>query len=222
MKYDLSGRIQIRLDALGLSAAKASKDAGFSDGYIRDIERRGVQPSYNKLLRLAGVLKCDVSYLTGETNLLPVTQVGEVISVRVEGLARAGAFLEEALLKDYGEKSVVIDTVRSRKFPNAKHYALLVADDSMDKKFPDGCYAICVGFAETGLKLSAGQFVHAERGHGSGLIETTIKAVELDGAELVLSPMSHNKTYQKIPLDTATTAKVVVKGIVVGFTSLFD
>lgn len=63
----LADRVQSRLDALGISANKASVDAGLGRDYVRDILRGKVrEPSADRLRRLAFVLRCRVLYLLGE------------------------------------------------------------------------------------------------------------------------------------------------------------
>lgn len=64
----LAERVQARLETLGLSANKASVEAGLGRDYVRDIIRGKVrEPSADRLRRLAFVLRCSPLYLLGET-----------------------------------------------------------------------------------------------------------------------------------------------------------
>jgi len=65
----LAERVQSRLDALGVSANKASVDAGLGRDYVRDIIRGKVrEPSADRLRRLAFVLRCTQEFLLGEAD----------------------------------------------------------------------------------------------------------------------------------------------------------
>lgn len=62
----LADRVQARLDALGISANKASVNAGLGRDYVRDILRGKVKdPGADRLERLAEALHCQTGYLLG-------------------------------------------------------------------------------------------------------------------------------------------------------------
>lgn len=66
-KTILLDRIDERLDALGLSASKASQQAGLNKWFIRDLRRRPESwPSARNLRSLASVLQTAPEYLMGE------------------------------------------------------------------------------------------------------------------------------------------------------------
>lgn len=65
----LAERVQQRLLALGISANRASVEAGLGRDYVRDILRgKARDPSADRLRRLAFVLRCTPEYLTGQTD----------------------------------------------------------------------------------------------------------------------------------------------------------
>lgn len=80
----LTERIQERLTALGISANKASVDAGLGRDYVRDILRGKIkEPSADRLVRLASILKCQVLYLLGDVDEVaeapgPVRRLGSL------------------------------------------------------------------------------------------------------------------------------------------------
>lgn len=64
MGYDLSTRIQRRMDALGLKPSNLDQLAELSVGFTRDLlKNRKAQPREKNLARIAEVLDCDVDYL---------------------------------------------------------------------------------------------------------------------------------------------------------------
>lgn len=66
-----TGRLQERLDALGMNAAQASKLAGLSADTIRNILRgQSKNARSDTISALARVLQCSVSYLLGDEPLL--------------------------------------------------------------------------------------------------------------------------------------------------------
>jgi transcriptional regulator with XRE-family HTH domain len=72
MSERIIGRIQGRLDALGLSARAASLQAGLGADGIRNILRgKSESPRGTTLVKLAEVLQCSVSYLAGEEAVEP-------------------------------------------------------------------------------------------------------------------------------------------------------
>lgn len=63
----VADRILSRLDEVGLTASRASEEAGLSKTAVRDIVTgKSKSPTIGTLTALCGPLECDVSYLTGE------------------------------------------------------------------------------------------------------------------------------------------------------------
>ena len=69
-KVILKERLRARLDQLGISARKASIDAGLSTDAIRNIlDGSGKSPRYETLVAIAGVLETSVPYLVGMSDV---------------------------------------------------------------------------------------------------------------------------------------------------------
>jgi transcriptional regulator with XRE-family HTH domain len=92
--------IQARLERMDLSAAEASRRAGLpEDGIDRILAGRAPVPRGSRLVRLAEVLECSVSYLVGlDPDVMPPAEFLEE-DQKSFGLLAAD---QEALLSAYG------------------------------------------------------------------------------------------------------------------------
>lgn len=96
---ELAGRIQGRLDRLGLSAAEASKAAGLPpDALDKLLDGTGRPPRGKRLVQLADALSTSVSYLVG---LDPDTPVPDEYLQEEQGSLGLLAGDEDALLRAY-------------------------------------------------------------------------------------------------------------------------
>lgn len=96
----LAGRIQQRMDDLGLNAYSAARKAGLGDSFVRDILREKVKkPSADRLAKLAEALECSLNYLLGQPEQLPRLPGGD------EGQSlQPPDPLANPLWRDYGGK----------------------------------------------------------------------------------------------------------------------
>lgn len=215
MDGTISDRIDELLRTAGKSAAEASREAGMSSDFIRDIKRKpAVKPGAENLAKLANVLQTTPEYL------LYGTKRGSTLPVKglpVIGVVEAGQF-RDITLADQEEDFQTVNVVRDGRYPRARQYALRVSGDSMDLKFADGTYVICASFSDTGLDPKNGMIVHVERRiAGTHLVETTLKEVEYRGRRCFLVPRSSNAKHKPIevhPDDEKT--ETVIQGIVIG------
>lgn len=134
----------------------------------------------------------------------------------VLGQVKAGHWLDVSLTEQANEPEMM-GVARDSRFPKAKQYLLHVVGDSMDRDYPDGCYVICVDFAESGLELRDGLVVHVERTRSAGqLVENTLKIARRKARGWELAPNSTNPTYKPLLLDGADGDEIAVRGVVVG------
>lgn len=149
-------------------------------------------------------------------NLLTMREVAltnDVPALKVVGTIRAGAWIESYMLD--GEDQGSIPVSRNPQFPDAHQYALAVSGDSMDQKAPDGSYALCVRWSDTGLALRPGMIVHVESlEHGKS--ETTLKEVDIRNGRTVLLPRSSNPEHKLIRFNGHEGVEVFVRGLVWG------
>lgn len=221
MDSSLQKRVRLRMDTLNMNALQTAKTAGLGDSFVRDILRgKTKSPSAENLAKLAAALETTVEYLIGSSNDNDVNDVGE-IELPLEGIpvvstVSAGTWLEVTVF-DGDEDPVVLPLARDRRFPRARHYALLVHGDSMDLEYPDGSYAICVDFADSGVQIKSGLRVHIERQRAGGqLVEITIKAIERTGDDFYLVPKSTNEKWEAMPIGGTEDVDIIIKGLVIG------
>lgn len=215
MAESMIDRIDQRLKALDLSETAAAKAAGLSESYIRDMRRKNVNPTYKNVVKLAKVLQCSPDFLL-EGAEEKKTAHYRMTPTPIVGLVKAGAWKDisvESQSTDYE----TIDAPHNERFPNARQYALKVEGDSMNEVVPDGHFAICVDFAETGLAPEHGMIVHVEqRIAGTHIIETTLKEIERKNGKYRLIPRSTNRSHKPLEIDGNDKAEVIIRGLAVG------
>jgi SOS-response transcriptional repressor LexA len=215
MQQTLIQKIDNRLDELGITRSKASTKAGLSSTFIRDIERRGGNPTLSSLQKLAKVLKVDVEYLAQAEEQVSDRPI-ETLELPVVGTIEAGQFRDITIF-DQEDNFPVINIVPDRRFRHARQYALKVAGDSMNLKYPNGCFVICVDFAESGLALQKGMTVHVTHTiSGTHLVEITLKEIGSINGEIVLLPRSSNPKYKPITMQGGEDSEYEICGIVTG------
>lgn len=200
----------------GESRAKASEAAGLSNSYIRDLERKKGSPNLAKLGALASHLGVTIEYLLHGTDI-DLSQTPSLSSLPVLGKIAAGHFMDISL-EDQDVGTRFINVASDERFAHAKQYALEVKGDSMDLKYPDGCFVTCVDYIGSGLSLKEGMTVHVERYMGDGqFVENTLKEVRIHEGSVSLHPRSSNPAHQPIFLEGDIEAvRVEVRGIVTG------
>jgi len=207
-------RIKERLESLGMSAAAASRKAGLSPDFIRDMMRKGARPGAENLAKLAKTLKTSPEYLLQGNE---PTRTIDVVGMPVIGVIEAGQFRDITLINQ-DEEYPMVNVVQDDRFPHARQYALRVSGDSMNKLFPDGSYAICAEFADTGMRLKDGLVLHVERYiAGTHLVETTLKQVESSNGKRFLAPRSTNPRHKPVEITEDTDlSELKVRGLVIG------
>lgn len=209
--------IKDRRKELGMSQARLAELAGTSQPQIRRLENGERTLTKKWAERLAPHLQVapqDLLFSDSGDN-----QWG-VVGLPVLGTSRAGDWLDISIMDDCHEPET-IQVAANPRYPTARQYALQVVGDSMDELLPDGCYAIVVDFAATGLAFRPGMIVHVEQHmSGTSLVETTIKQIGPDLKTLL--PRSTNPVHKPIPLTGNAATEVVIKGIVTGKFEPFD
>jgi transcriptional regulator with XRE-family HTH domain len=191
-------RIDQRLSELGLSREAASKLAGKSRDFIRNIGKNPEKPTIprgDNLMALARVLECSPEFLLGhesETGVpptkIPYSAKRLIIRYRVEaGLWREFEETDEAI----GESEVPEDP----RFAGVDQWLEVVSGDSMDLLIPNGALvhvvdAIALGYAPTGGHIVV---VERKRGHAR---ERTLKQIERTKSEVLLWPRSRNPKWK--------------------------
>ena len=167
MSQDVLDRIKLRLDAVGISAAAASRAATGSPDTIRNIERdleRGKHRSVTLRTaeRLSAPLKTNATWLlTGEgdpESLAPI----QVRHVPVVALISAGRLETAEAVESFDD----VSTIPVAGLPDGDWIALVVSGDSMDRVAPHGS-TIFVNRRERELRNGSRYAFITETGEGS-------------------------------------------------------
>lgn len=178
--------------------------------------------------KLSNALNCTLddlkSSLGDNTTSLPTgaIPIKGFASLPVLGSVQAGAFLVVDENQTPIGDLLHIDVPLMDGFDADKHYLLKVIGDSMNKRIPDGYYAICVEI--NGKSPKIGDIVVVERlKDGGQLVETTIKRLSEQNGRRALVPESYDPKFTTIYPDKETNGTevrvvaVVVKAISGGF-----
>lgn len=138
------------------------------------------------------------------------------LGLEVVGRIEAGQF-RDITLEDQDRVKPRIGVGKDQRFSHAEQYALLVSGDSMNEKFPDGCYVTCVELVSSGLKLRPGMNVHVERTLAdTHLVETTLKEIQSINGKVVLIPRSSNPKHLPIEIIGDDQTEIRIRGVVTG------
>lgn len=149
----------------------------------------------------------------------PIPHIGQLIAsaghvaVIIRGNVRAGVWVD----KENSETSLgSIIIPKDHDYPELTHLAFIASDDSMNGiRVFEGDTIICIDFKETKLKLATGMVVVIERKNSVGLIERTLRAVDVKGTKTEYKSVCNDKEYKSVICDKAKTngEKISVVGI---------
>lgn len=219
MDESLISKIDKRLEELRTNRTAASKKAGLGGTFIRDLARKGANPSIENLRKLAEALQIPLEELTNSqiaSNDNESVREADLGTLPVVGIIEAGQFRDITLM-DQDEEFETINVARDPRFPRARQYALKVNGDSMNELFADGSYVTAVDFWDSGLDPKDGLIVHVERRIAdTHLVETTLKQIKRDGAVVMLQPRSTNPKHKPIPMEGEKGSEIVIRGVITG------
>lgn len=219
---DILERIEARLKATGKSSEGASRAAGLSRDYIRNLrEDKSGAPKIDKLMALAQELEASVGYLVKETDdptradLEP--EVG--LPIMYETAAGNWAPVDHVAQTHLGEAAVT----GSRNWP-FRQWLERVRGDSFDRKVPDGALVHVIDATEMGYQPRHGDVVIVTRTqHQGSFVERTMKQVHIthDG-KVELRPQSHNPKHEALHLtgDADDTVIQIVGRVVRAYVDL--
>lgn len=140
--------------------------------------------------------------------------VAPVLNVPLLARASAGTFRSD---EDVVEGEVLVPAVPRGDIPASAQYAVIVDGQSVNKRIPDGAYAICARFDSVPGGAQHGQLVHVVR-ERAGLFEHTIKELRYtrDGA-MLMSVSTDPKHQNSLKLSTGEEGETVrIEGVVIG------
>lgn len=139
--------------------------------------------------------------------------INDVGSAKLVGTVSAGVFHEGQHFIDRG---IEVPSVPRRDIPGDVQYALKVVGESVNKKIPDGSYAICAPFDKFPGGAEHGHLVHVIQEQG-GLMEHTIKELRYGKDGAYLMPLSSDPRFQTpIHLNGDDDTTIRIAGVVIG------
>jgi DNA-binding XRE family transcriptional regulator len=139
--------------------------------------------------------------------------VNHVGQVNVVATVSAGTFRYD----DTIDEGIVVPAVLRADIPASSQYAARIDGPSVNKRIPDGAFAICALYESYPGGAQHGQLVHVVR-ERAGFYENTIKELRYtrDGAELW--PVSTDPKHQQpIKLASGDDGEIVrIQGVVIG------
>lgn len=204
---------QLRLRKGFSTASDAAKAFGWNEHTYKSHENgiRGV--------RLDAARKYAVAYgstaafiLTG-ANGNPQSTVNYTVSVPVVARVSAGTFRYDEGI----DEEIIVPAVPRKDIAADLQYSVIVDGPSVNKRIPDGAYAICAPFDKFPGGAQHGQLVHVVR-ERAGLHEHTIKELRFTREGMVLMPVSTDPRHQEpVTLGSSEEDTVVrIQGIVIG------
>jgi len=204
---------QLRIRKDFRTAADAARAYGWNEETYKSHENgmRGIRPAVAE--RYAQAFGSTAAYILGIKQSEDSQPVNPVVSLKVVGRVSAGTFrYDEAV-----EGGVVsVPAVPRKDIATALQYGLLVEGPSVNKRIPDGAYAICALFDSRTPEPQHGQLVHVVR-ERAGMHEHTIKEIRYTRDGIVLMPVSDDPRHQEpVKLDGNSDDVVRIHGVVIG------
>ncbi len=166
------------------------------------LKGKGVPPiQESEILALMGTLPGAESRKNGDTSTtLPV--IGRV----------AAGMWQEDDIADQRTTVEHIPVARDPRYPGLNQYARAVVGDSMNLKFPNGCYVVVVEYHSAPRD---GDIVVAASRRGD-LVERTLKRVRFSAGKIELHPESTDPRFEKIVLEPRDDQNIEIEGYAIG------
>lgn len=169
-------------------------------------------------IRYARAFGSSAGYILGVSNKIENGTIpgnlDAVINIPVLARVSAGAFRYDDGVEIEG---FLVPAVPRRDIAASLQYSVLIDGPSVNKRIPDGAYAICAPFESYPGGAQHGQLVHVVR-ERSGLHEHTIKELRYTREGAILMPVSSDPRYQEeVELSTGEDGEIVrIQGVVIG------
>lgn len=196
------------------TAADAAKAFGWNEHTYKSHENgiRGIRMDAAR--KYAAAYGSTAGHILGVGNGAEPQIVNHVVDVPVVARASAGTFRYDEGIE---EGAILVPAVPRKDVPAALQYSVIIDGQSVNKRLPDGAYAICAPLESYPGGAQHGQLVHVVR-ERSGLHEHTIKELRFAKTGMVLVPVSTDPRYQEeLQLSTGEADEIVrIQGIVIG------
>lgn len=197
------------------TAADAAKAFGWNEHTYKSHENgiRGIRLDAARKYALA--YGSTPAYIMGAGgNGVEPKVINSVIDVPVIARVSAGTFRYDEPIEFEG---VLVPAVPRADVATSLQYSVIIDGPSVNKRIPDGAFAICVPYESFPGGAQHGQLVHVVR-ERAGLHENTIKELRFTPSGMILMPVSDDPRFQeKVELSTGDDSEVVrIQGIVIG------
>lgn len=210
---------QLRIKRGFSTAADAAKAFGWNEHTYKSHENglRGIKVDAAR--KYATAFGSSAAYiLTGGSNRVNgdgSPTVNSLSNVPLVAAVSAGTFRYD---EGIDEGAILVPAVPRGDIAAQAQYAVVVDGQSVNKRIPDGAYAICAKYDSYPGGATHGALVHVVR-ERSGLHEHTIKELRFSREGMVLYPVSTDPRYQDEPIVLATGEAdeiVRIQGVVIG------
>jgi SOS-response transcriptional repressor LexA len=200
------------------TAADAAKAFGWNEHTYKSHENgmRGIRPDAAR--KYAAALGSTPAYILGvggsSGNGAESKPVNHLVHVPVIARVSAGTFRYDESIEFEG---ILVPAVPRADLAAALQYSVIVDGPSVNRRIPDGAFAICMPYDSYPGGAQHGQLVHVVR-ERAGLFENTIKELRFTPTGMVLMPASTDPRYQEeVTLSSGDDGEIVrIQGIVVG------
>jgi SOS-response transcriptional repressor LexA len=205
---------ELRLKKGFSTASDASRAFGWNENTYKSHEGgiRGIR--IDAARKYASAFNSTAAYILTGSDGVNHQSVQSVVNVPVIARVSAGAFRYDEGVE---EGALEVPAVPRRDVPAALQYSVIVDGPSVNKRIPDGAYAICAPYDSFPGGAQHGQLVHVVR-ERAGLHEHTIKELRFTATGMVLMPVSDDPRYQEqVTLSAGEDGETVrIQGIVIG------
>lgn len=195
------------------TASDAAKAFGWNENTYKSHESgiRGIRPDAAR--KYASAFNSTPAYILVGADARASAPNGTIVHVPVIARVSAGAFRYD----DGVEEGVQVPAVPRGDISAALQYSVVVDGPSVNKRIPDGAYAICSPFDRFPGGAQHGQLVHVVR-ERAGLHEHTIKELRFSPTGMKLVPCSTDPRYQdEVDLSAPEEDTLVrIVGVVIG------
>lgn len=204
-------RIKELREKAGLTQAALGDRAGTTAATIQRLETGQRQLTQKWANIIAHALSIEVTEIFG--NIIPAHRTG----LKVLGMVQAGVWRESETMDE--EPFPPLPIAPDPRFQEEAQFALMVRGKSMNKIIKSGEFIVCVSWREIRRGPRDGDLVVVER-RRDGLVEATVKRVQLKGQKLYLMPESTDPRWQtplELQLDSSLeNDEIVVTALVIG------
>lgn len=204
-------RIKELREQAGLTQAGLADIAGTTAATIQRLESGQRQLTQKWATVLARALGIEITEIFG--NIIPAHRTG----LKVLGMVQAGVWRENDTIDE--EKHPPLPIAPDPRFQADAQFALMVRGESMNKIIKNGEFIVCVSWREIRRGPRHDDLVVVER-RRDGLVEATVKRVQLNGQKLYLMPESTDPRWQtpiELQLDgSLENDEIVVTALVIG------